>query len=329
MGSLAGKYRLMRPGLIVFCLIAGCSDVEQGSTHADIGIAIPSYVHAVAWLSEDRGLFRDQQLTTTVHVMGGSSATMRGLISDSIDVGIAGGDSVLRANRAGADLVIVAGLVNRFYHRLIVGAEIEAADDLRDRAIGLPFLGGPQDFAVRFALQELGLDYEKDVRVLSLGKEFNRIAALSRGDIQATTSQASPPLVEKMGFRVLADLPSWDVRFPYAMVVTRRQTLAQRRDLVRGVLTGLCRGIAFYRDRQNQTESLDIIARHMSTLDETDRDSKYETSGPSLYSWPPVPSEDGFDQVLRMLGGPVDDEITRPYLDLGILKELMHSGACS
>ena len=305
-----------------------CRGSSAPDGRVSVGIAIPSYVHAVAWIARDKGFFAREGVRVNVEVMGGSAATMRSLMAETTHIGIAGGDAVIKANLAGADLVVIAGLVDRFYHRLITRPEIRTAEDLRGKTIGLAFLGGPQDMAVQYALRRFGLDYDRDVKVLNLGKEFNRMAALAKGDIHATTSQTPPSRLVELGFSVLADLPGWEVRFPYATVVVRRSYLRNHQQQIRQVLAALCQGIGFY--KQNQPESLQIIAQNIRGSDtEAAAAERYRVSGPSLLSYPPVPSEAGFLMVLDFLDTPASASMKPTDLfDLSILDQLRRDGKC-
>jgi ABC-type nitrate/sulfonate/bicarbonate transport system substrate-binding protein len=235
---------------------------------------------------------------------------------------------VIKANAAGGDLVIVAGLVNRFYHRLIGRSDVANAEALRGRKIGLPFLGGPQDMAVRFSLRAHGLRYGKDVKISNLGREMNRMAALTRGDIDATTSQTPPSRLAELGFRVLDDLPTRKEAFPYMMVVVRRSYLRSHRKKVRAVLLGLCRAAAYYRD--NRDPSLELIKKYLHGSDtiEAARE-RYRSSGPSLLSWPPVPDRGGLEMVISFLGEKLSKGVkVDELLELSVLDDLRAAGEC-
>lgn len=311
--------------LIAALLLASCR--RGSSKEVTIGIAIPSYVHAVAWIAHDKGMFREAGVRTRVDVMGGSAATARSLIAGSTQIGLLGGDVVLKANAAGADLVIVAGLVNRFYHRLIGRAGVRRMADLRGGKIGLPFLGGPQDMAVRYALHEHGLSYGKDVKIFNLGREMNRIAALTRGDIDATTSQTPLSRLATLGFHVLDDLPARPVAFPYLMVVVKRSYLASHSERVRAALRGLCRAVKFYRSEQDA--SLALIGKYIHGSDATKAaNERYRHSGPSLLSWPPLPDKRGLEMVRGFLRKKARSIDPKDVIDLTILDELRRRGEC-
>lgn len=280
LGLSGCEARSKAPGGSVQPAGSGVTSKAVDSEPVRIGIAIPSTVHAVAWIGVDKGHFEREGIDARVSVMGGSAATMRALIADRIDVGIAGGDAVVKANAAGADLVVIGGLMHRWFHRVIGRRGLTDPKALKGGKIGLPFLGGPQFMAVRTVMADWGYK-EGDVEVLSLGKEFNRMAALERGAIDATTSQTPPGRLAKLGFRVLADLPASGKPFPYAVLVVRRERLTSKASELTRVLRALREATAFYRDHKD--ESLEVLEARLSGAD-TDGAlaERYETAGPSL-----------------------------------------------
>ena len=293
-----------------------------------IGLAISSYVHAVAWIARDTGAMERHAVQPEIEVMGGSAATMRALIGGSIDVGLAGGDAALKANAAGADVVIVAGFVNRFYHRIIGGGDTKTMADLKGKKVGLGFLGGPQDTAVKVALAAAGLKYGDEVQILNLGKEFNRMAALKGGEIDATTSQTPPSKLKEMGLHVLSDLPASDAAFPYAMLIVKREYLESNRENVSRALASLCEASDFY--RAEEAKSLEIIAKNIKGSDTAEAArERYKLAGPGMISDPPVPDKRGFETVLanvKMPGDKKPDLAT--MIDLSVLEALQKQGKC-
>lgn len=305
--------------------------VAGGPTKITLGIAIPSYVHAVAWLAEEKGFFRESGLEVEVIVMGGSSATMKGLVSGDLDIGLGGGDAVIKADLAGADLAIFGGVVNRFYHRLVGSKGVAGAEQLRGGAIGLPFLGGPQDMAVQFALDELGLGYNREVEIRNMGKEYARLVALDKGLVDAITSAAPPAMLRKMGLNVLVDLPASDRPFPYMMMVARRRTLAERGKMVESFVEALARAMRYY--ALERDGSLALLGEHLGA-DKGEPDDAYAACGPSLFSYPPYPDARGVQAVLDFLGGQEDRELARAgdhkaaeFIDTTILDALAARGA--
>ena len=334
------RFRWLMVVLFSTLVVFGCESPPSsatggpaGSAKAEpeavsIGVAIPSYVHAIAWIAADRGAFADGGVAPEITVTGGSAAALRTLIAKQSDVVLAGGDAVLKANRAGADVVVVASFVNRFYHRIVANKELATAKDLRGKTIGLPFLGGPQDMAVKHGLREHGLSYEDDVKVVGLGKELNRVAALKRGEIDATTSQTPDAKLEELGLHVVIDPTKADTGFPYMVMAVRRDVLSARRDAIVGALGALCEATAFYKDAKNEKASLAILDARLSGSDtEGASAARYATTVPSFLSYPPAPAIGAFELVGELTGKALS-ESERKMIDASVIEDARKTGHC-
>lgn len=288
-----------------------------------VGMAIPSGVHNVLWIAQDGGFFERHGLEVEVYTLKGSADAVRLLVSGDMDVVLAGGDAVVKADLAGADVAAFAGLVNTYYHRLVAGPGVRSLPDLKGRAVGLPFLGGPQDMTVRAALRRAKLRYGEDVVIRSMGAEYARLAAVTQGQVDAVTSDAPPSVLKGLGLRVVADAPAWGLPFPYLTAAARREFLRNDRDKARRFMKALSEAMAYYRDHRE--ESLAILARHAANErgSQADAEELYAANGPSRYAFPPVVDPRAFAAVLELL----DDERAagrRPeeFIDASLMDEL-------
>jgi ABC-type nitrate/sulfonate/bicarbonate transport system substrate-binding protein len=281
--------------------IAGCdrSAAHPGRDALKVGLAIASYVHAVVWIAKEQEFFARENIDADAIVAGGSAAAIRTLIAGQIDLALAGGDSVLKARWAGADLVVVAGLVDRFYHRIVARPGIERSE-LRGKKLGLPFLGGPQDMAAKYALRQLGLSYGKDVEIVSLGKDANLAVALQQKRIDLATSELPKPRLARLGLQVIADLPAEPVRFPYLVAAVKRDFFTARRSLLDRALRALACATAWYQDPSHRDASLAIAGAHLRTTDTASARELYDEAGPARLTFPLAPSRAAFETVLDL-----------------------------
>lgn len=300
------KTRMMLLSCVVALAVAGCCEktpvtVEEAPEKAAVtrekapepalqklrvGIAIPSYVHAVAWIAQVKGQFARHGIDAEVITMGGSSATMKGLVAGDIQIGLAGGDAAIKANLSGADLVVFGSGVTRHYHRLVVKGDIEKPADLKGRTIGLPFLGGPQDFLVYVLCQKWGLEYGKDVKVQNMGKEFARLVAITDGKVDGITSAAPRSTLDKLGLKVLADPRSWDEPAPYMMMVAERAFIEKNRALALRFMRALAQAQTYYMAKRD--EALEVAFDKLGAK-KGDARMNYVEGGPLMYAVPPVP----------------------------------------
>ncbi|MBM4394547.1 MAG: ABC transporter substrate-binding protein [Deltaproteobacteria bacterium] len=251
-----------------------------------VAIAIPSYVHAVAWIAKSKGFFEKRGIDAEVVTTGGSADAMKGLLSNDIGIALAGGDSAVKANLAGADLVVFGTVVNRHYHRLVVRQGIDGPEDLRGKSLGVPVLGGPQDFLTYVLCRKWGLEYGKDVAIKVLGKEIARLPAVQRGDVDGLTAAAPRSTVEKLGLKILADPRTWDEPAPYMMMVARRPFLKDNDALVADFVRAIADAEAFY--MTNPDEALAVAFDKLGP-GEGDPRENYAEGGPLMFAVPPAP----------------------------------------
>ena len=286
---------------LLLTLVLLFSALRADAKPLKVGMAIPSYAHAVLWIAQEGGFFKKNGLEVEVFVLKGSAEAAKLAASGGMDVVLAGGDAVVKADLAGADLVAFAGLVNTFYHRLAAKKEVSKPEDLKGKAIGLPFLGGPQDMTARAALKKFGLAPEKDVQLRNMGAEFARLAAVTQGRVDAVTTDAPPAVLDGLGLGVVADVPSWKIPFPYMAAISSRKFLDSDPETAAKFLKALCEAMAFYRD--DEKGSLALLAKVMPEERGTAADpaALYKANGPSRFTFPPKPDAAGFRTVLDFL----------------------------
>ncbi|MBI3548905.1 MAG: ABC transporter substrate-binding protein [Elusimicrobia bacterium] len=286
---------------VLATLLLPFADARAADRPLRVGMAIPSYAHGVLWIAKDGGHFKNNRIDAEVLVLQGSADAMKLLIAGKVDVVLAGGDALIKADLAGADLAAFAGIVNTFYHRIVSRKDVLQPSDLRNKTIGLPILGGPQDMAVQVALKRWGLSYETDVKVRNMGAEYARLGAVHRGLVDAVTSDATPGTLAKLDLKVLGDVPSWNTPFPYMMAAARREFLDKNAALAESFLSSLLEAMEYY--RTHEKESLAILAKHLSAESGADVDTSelYRQNGPATFTIPPYPDPAGFKTVLDFL----------------------------
>ena len=265
-----------------------------------LGLAIPSYVHAVAWIAQEKGFFAKHGLDVDVRVVRGSASTMKALLAEDLDLGLAGGDSAIKANLSGADLKIFGSVVSRHYHRLVTSAAIQKPEDLRGKTVGLPVLGGPQDFLVYVLCHRWGLEYGKDVKAQVLGRELARLAAIVDGRVAAVSSALPSSKIRKLGLGILADPRSWDEPAPYMMMVGRSGFLTKNRALTLDFMRALAEAQRFY--MENEDEALRVVFERLGSNADEAREC-YAEGGPQMFVVPPTPDTKALavarDYILR------------------------------
>ncbi len=111
----------------------------------------------------------------------------------------------MTANLRGADILYVAMTDDRMGYQLATRPEIRSAADLKGKRFGISSFASSSDFGLRTLLRRLGVD-PKDVTILQIGNESERLAALKSGGIDGSIFNAPfGSMAKKFNFNVLAD----------------------------------------------------------------------------------------------------------------------------
>ena len=156
-------------------------------------------------LAEKRGLYAKYGLSSVVVYIPGGSTVIQGMVSGDIDLGQLTGPPGVAANLRGADILYVAMTDDRMGYQLATRPEIKTAADLKGKRFGISRFASSSDFGLRTLLRRLGID-PKDVTILQIGNESERLAALKSGGIDGSIFNAPfGSMAKKFNFNVLAD----------------------------------------------------------------------------------------------------------------------------
>jgi NitT/TauT family transport system substrate-binding protein len=109
------------------------------------------------------------------------------------------------ANLRGADIVYVAMTDDRMGYQLVTRREIKSANELKGKRFAISRFASSADFGARALLKRLGVD-PKDVTILQIGNEADRLAALRSGTVDGSVFNAPfGAVAKKFDFNILAD----------------------------------------------------------------------------------------------------------------------------
>ena len=127
-----------------------------------IGYGAPSVAMSVLWITKEGRLFEKNGLDVEVLYLE-SALVQRALIAGNIAFGEMTGSLMSAPRLQGADLVMIAGFLNKLLYRLITRPEIASVADLRGKRVGVSRFGAGADRATRLLLGKLGFNPEKDL----------------------------------------------------------------------------------------------------------------------------------------------------------------------
>ena len=120
------------------------------------------------------------------------------------------GQPVISARARGADLVMIAGVVNKMNYVLIGAPSVKKPEDLKGKRIGAAQAGTASDHAVLLGLKHWGLDARRDrITILQLGNQGARVASLQSGGSDAIiVNPGLGPRSKRAAFLSSPTLPS-------------------------------------------------------------------------------------------------------------------------
>ena len=283
------------------------------------------------YVAQDQGFFRRYGLDLTLVQARNGPVGMAALSSGEsfMHWGSVSGAN-LGAISEGADLVFVAGFINRLTGVFAANPKIRSPTDLRGKSLGVNSLSGGTWIFTMLTLDHWGLSPERDkIQMRGLGDSSIVSQALLAGNVDAAyLSYSFAKVVENKGFRVLADLQKLPIAYQGTGIVTRRSTIASSAATLENVIRGLLDGVAFIRNPENKSQVARSLAKGLRLKRIEDAEEGYQ-SMLDLYERKIFPSVDGVRNVIRLLGAG-NEKIRRlkaeELVDDSVVKKLEREG---
>ena len=335
---LQGKRQSVSAGIAVFLWMTGVlcpipassgeKTVERPLSKVVIGYSSISGNMAPLWVTYEKGFFSKYGLDAQLVLVEGGSRAAQSLASGDMAFAQMAGAGVIQSNLKGTDVVMIAGVLNTMNYQFIVDKNIQRPDQLKGKVLAVSRYGSSSDFAIRFALDKYGLVPEKDVRILEIGTQPDRFAALETGKVHGVMLEVPQSLqAKKMGFRVLANLKMLGLEYQHTALATTRSLIKAQPDLVRNVMKAYVEGIHYY--KTHQKESLIVLEKYLRTSNAEALKQIHEDIGLALVPAKPYPTLKGINAMLQELGGREPNVKTagpERFVDLTFVKELDNSG---
>src|SRR5262249_48620802 len=231
-------------GLLIFwsgfCLISGGDATAAELTRLRIsipGLGTTSYPLIMA---QKKGYFRTEGYDVELIPMTGGLA-VKTLMAGEVNLTSAG---TLVASMQGAKLRMVMGFLRQLPYDLVAAPEIKRVEDLRGKKVAVADRGSVTFMVARAILHGHGLEVDKDVTILSLGRPDVRYQALLMGTAQAGIANFDGTgLLEPQGFHSVAAAGKTTRGFAGSLSVTQ-DLFDKRQDEVMKYLRAALKGRA-------------------------------------------------------------------------------------
>src|SRR5262249_20763510 len=152
-------------------------------------------------------LFKKYELDVDLVYIQGSPILTTAMVSGQVPLSFLGGAAIVASAVGGADTVYLACGINTLYWRLFSTPDVKTLEYLKGKKIGLTTMGSQEDAVMRLLLKERDVIPDRDVSFLAVGAAPTRLAALTKGVVQA--SVFIPPqdiAAEKLSLYALIDM---------------------------------------------------------------------------------------------------------------------------
>jgi NitT/TauT family transport system substrate-binding protein len=198
-----------------------------------VGWAAMTASHTPLWVAQERGFFAKQGLVTEPIFFGAGPPAMQALVAGDLDIVVTSAPNVVNPRLGGADFVMILSIIPTFIDHIITAANISTVEQLRGKTGSVNRAGSISDMGLKLSLKRLGIDPDKDVKIVPAGGNPERLASISKGLTQFTIM--NEPFIkeaERLGFRDLVNMASLKIPLHGNGVVTREATIKSRRPML-------------------------------------------------------------------------------------------------
>ncbi len=133
------------------------------------------------------------------------------------------------------------------------GRSNKSAKELKGKTLGVQAYGATDHVSAMMMFKHLGVDAERDIKVVALGSAAARLSALKEGVVEVAVM--SPPADEegrKLGFNILAR--AYELfSFPFVGLGTNTRKLKEKPDEVKRTIKALIKANRFIRQNREST----------------------------------------------------------------------------
>jgi NitT/TauT family transport system substrate-binding protein len=238
------------------------------------GISSPDFGYVPSFIARAKGYLASEGVDLKIVVMR-ATVSVPALVTGEIQFAVHG--SAMTAAMRGAPLKAVFFTYNTASLHFPVRPEVKRPDDLKGKIIAISSPGGSQDQATRLILKKLGLDPDRDVKLLPIGDAKARVIGMETGQIigSANNIDIAAELVRK-GYTIMAN-SSEVYPVPFSGMAAHDQFLKKSPELAKKWLRAHVRALLLM--RQNPEEAAQVAAKELKLDREVAREAVRQAVG--------------------------------------------------
>lgn len=313
--------------LLVVLVIAVIATTASAQEKLRLAWAGFSPTNSPIWVIEDRKLLQKMGVEPEIIAINASPTVLQALLAGEIDAASISVTTLTSSRLQGADTVMILGVVPTFVDHIVSLSNINAVEQLKGKIGGVNRLGSTSDLGLRLALRKLGVDPDRDAKIIPTGGTAERFAAISRGLTQFTIiPEPFLTQAEKLGFRNLYNITDLKIPFWWNGILSREAIVKAKRPLMLKLVRAMVEAIHIIKTEKNYAKALfkkNLGVADSEGLERAYRD--YSNAFPEI----PYPSPEGVKTMLDDLA-PRNPKAAaadpNTYVDMSLVRELETSG---
>jgi len=179
--SIHRRITLLSIAVLPFLFVSRASTQSQNEK-LHVGYSAQAGSLAPIWVTEEAQLFRKHGLEVELLFIPGGPTVAAAMMTGAVPIAAVAGPAVVSSHLAGADLVMIAGIVNTLAFQIVTVKGIATDQQLKGKRLGVNRFGAAPNVAARFALKHMGI-YPKELTILQLGEQSMRLTAMLSGQL--------------------------------------------------------------------------------------------------------------------------------------------------
>ncbi len=292
------------------------------------GISTLTGSSAILAVAQKTGIFERHELQGQIVYFSNGTIAASALLSGDVKISLMSANATLAAAIAGAEVVQIGGLTNKLDYGLMVLPAVKSVQELKGQSLGIAGFGGASDFAANYIIRKESMIPGKDIILMAVGGQQERLTALASGKLKAVLLQ--PPFTkraEKLGYRRLVDFASLDLEFQTLGYATTRSFLRTDREACLNFLKAVTEATYFFKSHKNESKT--ILAAFLKTDDQDALDETYNLNARYLIPELPYSSVKGLQNTLELMAyrnPKAKNQDPREVIDDSLVKSMEESG---
>ena len=254
--------------MVFFSLTSSFAQGKPAKTY--VAHAAATLTDVPYYIAREKRFYLDEGLDVTSIFVQGRALSTQVLTAGSVDFSLAIGSGT-RAALTGLPVKGIFVLNDKPFYVLYGRPDlgVQRAEDLKGKKIAVTGVGSMTELAARATVRHFGMNPDRDVTILAIGGGANVWSAIQSGSVEAAILW--PPfdvIATKLGMKKILFVGDI-INLPGGGVMAPDQVLKANPDKAKRFLRATLRGLRYFANEKNRSDSVSIMSRVFQLNQET------------------------------------------------------------